>query len=210
MFDPKEDPQEVYRRYAALARRLDPEHGLGGKLLFADELNASSIQLVRAANIAGAASFLTSSDNAALRQAMRDGVVDFVVTTLDETLRILKNEIRKKQAVSVGIYCADIAAFAWEMQERGVQPDLPAAGAEPLDDACEWVALDLPAGDKSFASKLDAVVLGAVPAEDYAAHRWYRMSPRYLPRAFRNLRTVACSRDAARKIQSWYEQAAHA
>jgi urocanate hydratase len=45
------------------------------------------------------------------------------VTTLDEALRILKNAVRKKENVSVGLVgnCADIIP---ELAERGVVPDI--------------------------------------------------------------------------------------
>lgn len=210
MTDPLEEANEVYRRYAAITGMLDPENGLGGQLLYADELSASSIRLVRAANIAGAASFIVSADAAALRQAMREGVVDFVVTTLDEALRILKNEIRKKQPVSVAIHCAEIAAFNDEMRERGVQPDLQTVEPSLLEEAFEWMTIALPAGDASFAAKLDVVVLDALPAARIAERRWYRQSPRYLPRQLRSMRTIACDPNAAAQIQSWYEQATEA
>ena len=46
-----------------------------------------------------------------------------MVTTLDEALRILKNAVRKKENVSVGLVgnCADIIP---ELAERGVVPDI--------------------------------------------------------------------------------------
>ena len=80
----------VYRIYAALAQELDPESGLGGKLLFVGELDQAACRLARAANIAGVASLAASADSAVVRKAMRDGIIDFVVTSLDEALRILK------------------------------------------------------------------------------------------------------------------------
>src|ERR1700743_3733565 len=46
-----------------------------------------------------------------------------MVNNLDEALRILKNAVRKKEAVSVGLggNCADVIP---ELAERGVVPDL--------------------------------------------------------------------------------------
>ena len=60
---------------------------------------------MRAANIAGAASLSATADVATQKQAIRDGVVDFLVTSLDEAARILKNEIRKRQPVAVCVVC---------------------------------------------------------------------------------------------------------
>lgn len=96
---------------------------LGGQLLYAGELNDAARGLVVAANVVGAATLCATGDVAAQRMANRDGIVDFVVTSLDEALRILKNEIRKQETVAV---CVGIGpeALEAEMRERGVQPDL--------------------------------------------------------------------------------------
>jgi urocanate hydratase len=75
--------------------------------------------LVVAGNIAGAATLTVTSDVDAQKHAVRDGTVDFLVTSLDEALRILKNEIRKGAtvAVRVGEPLEDVER---EMVERGV------------------------------------------------------------------------------------------
>ena len=46
-----------------------------------------------------------------------------MVNTLDEALRILKNAVRKKENISVGLVgnCGDIIP---ELAERGVVPDI--------------------------------------------------------------------------------------
>jgi len=118
-------PETVYRSYTALTSTLplDAEKGLGGKLLYAGEIGGEGRKLLFAANIAGAASLAASADVAAQRQAIRDGVVDFLVTSLEEALRILKNEIRKRQTVSVGVAVAP-QVLAEQMLDRGVLPDL--------------------------------------------------------------------------------------
>lgn len=184
-----EEIKEVYRYYSAMSADVDREHGLGGHLLFAGSLSDEAVRRVRAANIAGAASLALSSDNAVLRRAMREGVVDFAVTTLDEALRILKNEIRKRQPVSVGIH-GELAAIESEMRERGVKPDLgyneilhPFAGED-------WLAISLPAGDTAFAGQLEAAVMDALPVGDVLNRRWFRQSSRYLGREHRRLRTL--------------------
>lgn len=121
--------QTIYGLYTALAATspLDPETGLGGKLLFAGDLG-SARHLLYAANIAGGASLAASIDPMAQRQAMRDGVVDFLVTSLDEALRIMKNEIRKRQTVSVSVGLEPAEAVR-QMLERGVLPDLLPPGS---------------------------------------------------------------------------------
>ena len=57
--------------------------------------------LLLAGNIAGAASLAVTADAAAQKQSIRDGVADFLVNSLDEALRILKNEVRKREPVAV-------------------------------------------------------------------------------------------------------------
>ena len=74
-----------------------------------------------AGNIAGAASLAATADPVAQKQAIREGVVNFLVTSLDEALRILKNEIRKRETVAVCV-AASPQAVAAEMLERGVLP----------------------------------------------------------------------------------------
>ena len=58
-----------------------------------------------------------------LKAAVRNGSCDFMVNTLDESLRVLKNELRKKKALSVGLL-GEATAILPAMVERGVQPDL--------------------------------------------------------------------------------------
>ena len=101
----------------------DPESGLGGRLFYAGELDDEGRALVVAANIAGAATLVATADRAAQKQAIRDGVADFLVNSLDEALRILKNQLRKRETVAV---CVGLApeAVEREMKERGVLPDL--------------------------------------------------------------------------------------
>src|SRR5437773_6657124 len=58
-----------------------------------------------------------------IKKRLKSGYCDFMVNSLDEALRILKNSIRKKEAISVGLVgnCADIIP---ELVARGVKPDL--------------------------------------------------------------------------------------
>jgi len=121
----------VERCYAGLiladGHGPDAEPSLGGKLLYAGPLDAQASALLVAANIAGAASLAVSTEAATGKQAIRDGVVDFLVTSLDEALRILKNEIRKRTTVAVCValeHHVPEADFARQLLQRGVLPDL--------------------------------------------------------------------------------------
>ena len=76
-----------------------------------------------AATMTGAAFLGIDVDPDRIKKRLKAGYCDFMVTTLDEALRILKNAVRKKENVSVGLVgnCADIIP---ELAERGVVPDI--------------------------------------------------------------------------------------
>ena len=76
-----------------------------------------------AATMTGAAFLGIDVDAERIKKRLKTGYCDFMVTTLDEALRILKNALRKKENVSVGLVgnCADIIP---ELAERGVLPDI--------------------------------------------------------------------------------------
>lgn len=83
---------------------------------------------------------LIDSDGHEIKKALRRGEIDFVIDTLDEAIRALKNEVRKKRPLSVALI-AEVDATLAEMMERGLQPDMfltrgawPSA-VQPLLDA---------------------------------------------------------------------------
>lgn len=198
----------VYAFYVELARDPDPENGLGGKLLYAGALDREGCRLVRAANIAGAASLSAAGDAAVQRQVIREGVADFMVTSLDEAVRILKNEIRKHQEVAV---CAGIAPeqLEREMRERGIVPDLVrpsvelhaprvASALQPLagepDTLLSWSIAAVPA---RWMPKLDAIALELLPPDAGASRRWLRLAARYLDRNAQGVRVLRVDRGIA-------------
>lgn len=221
----------VYRAYAALADTFpfDADFGLGGKLLYAGEIGGQSRDLLLAANIAGAASLAASADPAAQREAIRDGVVDFSVTSLEEALRILKNEIRKRQPVSVAV-AADPQRLVGQMLDRGVLPDiLPSAvddgmarfvaqGARQISDSAVDMGEFVPESGFGFVSwsvdrefnrwmpTLDACARGVIPAEDHLRRRWLRLAPRYLGRGAQRLHGVALSAEEAALFRAAAEE----
>lgn len=85
-------------------------------LLWGEEAQAAG------ARIAGAATLLLRGDAGEARQAVRTGAADFLVTSLEEALRILKNELRRKLPVGVCLH-APLAEALQACVERGVQPD---------------------------------------------------------------------------------------
>ena len=207
---------QVERLYAGLIRTAsarglasetwDPEPSLGGKLLYAGQLDEEARALLVAANITGVASLAASADAAGRKQALRDGVVDFLVTSLDEALRILKNEIRKRETVAVCV-ALEPETVEQEMLERGVAPDLlrPGAADSLVDQTllCWRVA----SSPSIWLPKLDAIALDCLeenmgaPGLDSetwdSARRWLRLAPRYLGRMAQGVRVLRCSESAA-------------
>lgn len=184
----------------------DGEPSLGGRLLYAGELDDAGRTLTVAGNIAGAATLAATADGATQKQSIRDGVADFLVTTLDEALRILKNEIRRRATVAVCVGTAP-DAVEHEMHERGVVPDLLRLAvadvrARPIqsDDSVapaillEW---EVTAAPGVWMRKLDVIARACINAGDSAAGRWLRLSPRYAGRAAQGVRVLRCARLAA-------------
>lgn len=199
---------EVERLYGALlqskesSERAKDEPDLGGKLLYAGELAPRGRALLVAGNIAGAASLAATADSAAQKQAIRDGVADFLVNSLDEALRILKNEIRKRGAVAV---CITIApeAVELEMRERGVVPDLLPPTQLPATPEGQvlvtWCVASTPA---QWLPRLDAIALDCLDPEARTERRWLRLAPRYLGRMAQSFRILHCPRESAQEFVS--------
>ncbi|MDR3754710.1 MAG: hypothetical protein P4K93_12200 [Terracidiphilus sp.] len=209
----------VAHAYAKLiaSPHADPESGLGGSLFHAGEMDEEGRALVVAANIAGAATLVASPDPATQKQAIRDAVADFLVTSLDEALRILKNQLRKRETVSVCV-AIDPAAMEREMNERGVRPDLLRHDAPiaPLHEALihqegdrdesDFTSVPAfviwrvdPANRKNLAV-LDAIALECLDANDWPARRWLRLAPRYLGRMAQDLRLLSTHREFAARF----------
>jgi len=182
----------------------DRDAGLGGRLLYAGELDGDARAMIAAANIAGAASLAASDDRAAQKQSVRDGIADFLVSSLDEALRILKNQLRKREAgaVCVGREPDEVAR---EMAERGVSPDLVrddlTVGVVAADERepriVTWHVASAPA---QWLSKLDAVALACLDDDAWQTRRWLRLAPRYLGRALQATRLMSCEPAAAGKF----------
>jgi urocanate hydratase len=96
---------------------------LAGKLIVSGGMGGMGGAQPLAATMAGAAFLGIDVDPERIKKRLKTGYCDFMVTTLDEALRILKNAIRKKENISVGLVgnCADIIP---ELAERGVVPDI--------------------------------------------------------------------------------------
>ena len=200
--------------YAAAASQLGTG-SLAGCLLLIDSLAQEGDALLIAASIAGAASLTLETRTEAVRHCVRNGIVDFAVTTLDEALRILKNEIRKQQPIAV-LLERETASVLAEMVERGAQPDMVrwahadaelkafldtlfARGAQPLpppremspDPARREVCWRAGEGGSAVLRQLDLLACEILSQEDAERQNWIARAPRYLPRALRLERSVA-------------------
>jgi Urocanase Rossmann-like domain len=112
--------RQTLRLYGELVARHE---SWAGKLVFTCGEGASATGLPAAVSIAGGTALVLDPDAAAVKAVFRQGGVDFVVNTLDEALRVLKNEIRKHRPLSVALK-GDVQHILTEMAERGVLPDL--------------------------------------------------------------------------------------
>ncbi|MGO9211906.1 MAG: urocanate hydratase [Terriglobales bacterium] len=97
--------------------------GLEGKLIVSGGMGGMGGAQPLAATMAGAAFLGVEVDPERIKKRLKAGYCDFMVNSLDEALRILKNSVRKKEAVSVGLVgnCADVIP---ELAARGVLPDI--------------------------------------------------------------------------------------
>jgi len=114
--------QGTFETFAAAGQKhLGGE--LAGKLIVSGGMGGMGGAQPLAATMTGAAFLGIDVDPERIKKRLKTGYCDFLVTTLDEALRILKNAVRKKENVSVGLVgnCADIIP---ELAERGVVPDI--------------------------------------------------------------------------------------
>lgn len=125
----------AYKVLGALApSAFDGPSALGGRLLLCAGMGEQGFAHSLAMSIAGATFLGIEQRPQRLKEALRDGVCDYMVNSLDEALRVLKNEIRKKEAVSVGLL-GEVSILLREASERGVQPEYVVAGAPAFSDA---------------------------------------------------------------------------
>src|SRR5690242_17964186 len=114
--------QGTFETFSAAAERHFAGD-LSGKLIVSGGMGGMGGAQPLAATMAGASFLGIDVDPERIKKRLKTGYCDFMVNTLDEALRILKNAIRKKENVSVGLVgnCADVIP---EMAERGVLPDI--------------------------------------------------------------------------------------
>lgn len=195
--------RQTLRLYGELVSRRD---GWAGQLVFACGAGSSATGLPAAVSIAGGTSLLLDPDADAVKSVFRHGGVDFVVNTLDEALRVLKNEIRKHRPLSVALEGAVQEAIA-EMRERGVLPDFQV-----------WVGESAVSGAELGAESLrlvaePAVVISSAHLQTWLADRgWHevvieRATTAQMRELDAQLLAVLPEADVLRRI--WVQRIAH-
>jgi urocanate hydratase len=114
--------QGTFETFAAAAR----QHfggSLAGKLVVSGGLGGMGGAQPLAATLNGGAFLGVEVDPARIQRRVQTGYCDIQVNDLDEALRIAKNAVRKREAVSIGLVgnCAEVLP---ELARRGVVPDL--------------------------------------------------------------------------------------
>jgi urocanate hydratase len=185
MLTPTGLQRQTLRLYGELISRR-PNYG--GQLVFTSGAGASATGLPAAVSIAGGVTLALDPDAATVKSVFRSGGVDFVVNTLDEALRVLKNELRKHTPLSVALTADPSSAMA-EMAERGVQPDLRLdveAAQAPAGVALQqwlaargWSEQTLPAATTADLRALDARLLETLPPDDTVRRAWLQRIPHY-------------------------------
>ncbi len=182
--------------------------GLAGLLLTCVGFGVEGAELALATIISGGTFLGIDPSTEHLKTAVRNGACDFMVNTLDESLRVLKNELRKKKPLAVGLL-GDAATILPTMVERGVQPDLVADASDSESAQHDRPALrtlvqrgavqvGLPAANHSPASgfldviwtagniadlrRMDELALQQLPGDDSVRRRWLQQAPAYFHR----------------------------
>jgi urocanate hydratase len=114
--------QGTYETFAAAAQKHFGSD-LAGKLVVTGGMGGMGGAQPLAATLNGAAFLGIEVDPERIKRRIRNGYCEICVNSLDEAVRILKNAVRQKQAVSIGLVgnCADVIP---ELARRGIVPDL--------------------------------------------------------------------------------------
>lgn len=202
------DQAAVFQLYRQL-RAAMPGETLAGRLVLSVGFRDAGAALALATMIAQGCFLGLESEAASLKRAVQTGACDFMVNTLDEALRVLKNELRKRTPLSAGLLCQPSAVLD-EMVARGVQPDLIASRSDepavrelvsrgaarlpdPPDSSAQKDALvRLHAASLADMRRLDAITAPLV-AGDPILRDWMQHAPAYFSRQLPPLRVVALS-----------------
>ena len=136
-----------------------------GSLLLGVGLGPVGRALALASLATGAAGLFLESDPDALRTAHREGCCTFTVSTLEEAVRALKNEVRQKRAISIALR-GDVGANLDELVSRGLQPDVLAFSRTPQAEELAATGTLLQRGTAAVQGLGLAPVASAVTLDD--------------------------------------------
>jgi urocanate hydratase len=114
--------QGTYETFAAAGRKHFGGD-LAGKLIASGGMGGMGGAQPLAATLNGAAFLGIDVDPERIKRRVKTGYCDVMVNDLDEALRILKNAVRKREAISVGLV-GNCATVIPELASRGVAPDI--------------------------------------------------------------------------------------
>ncbi len=200
----EEMQRQTLRIYGELMARREI---WAGRMVLACGAAVSATGLPAAVSIAGATALLLDPDAAVVKAVFRQGGVDFVVNTLNEALRVLKNEIRKGRPLSV-VSEGEVAPAVAELRERGVLPDMqvvfrgvedpaeglgrevlelegsadavqPSEGLQRWLDQRGWSEVELAAATAAGLREVDARLLAMLPEGDKVRRAWVQRIARY-------------------------------
>ena len=114
--------QGTYETFAAAAQKHFGGD-LSGKLVVSGGMGGMGGAQPLAATLNGGAFLGIDVDPERIKRRVKAGYCDVMVNDLDESLRILKNAVRKREPASVGLVgnCADLIPA---LASRGIVPDL--------------------------------------------------------------------------------------
>lgn len=189
----------VYRKYLHLQSTAQERFSgtLAGRMVLSAGFGLPGSEWALATTIAGGVFLGIDPGPLALKAAVQSGACDFMVTTLDEALRVMKNELRKHTPLAAGLLGATLETLQ-AMVERGVQPDLivdaispgttgescrPALrpfeqrGAAILAEAAltpDRAAAETvwTAANRQDLRRMDRIALDLLPEEDRIRRRW--------------------------------------
>jgi urocanate hydratase len=112
----------LFEVYAAVARS-QADQTLAGKLVLGAGMGGAGGAQGLAAALHGAAFLGIDADAEQIKRRVKSGYCEMMVNHLDEALRMLKNAVRQRKSVSVGLLgnCVDIFP---ELARRGIVPDV--------------------------------------------------------------------------------------
>jgi len=142
---------------------------LSGKLVVSGGMGGMGGAQPLAATMNGAAFLGIDVDPERIKKRLKTGYCDFMVNTLDEALRILKNSVRKKENVSVGLVgnCADVIP---ELAERGVVPDILTDQTSAHDPLNGYVPNGMPLAEALELRKIDPKAYEEKSLDSIARH----------------------------------------